>query len=408
MSGLAALLCGALVSAFDIMPYFESFRCSKRDFFVLIATAIVMLGVGIDKGIYCGIALSICGLLLQYSYPDVKQLGRLPGGRGGGGWRTVDRYPQAEQLRNIRVLRLDEALTFVNGDYVKEQLLREARRMEKDGVCGAGCAAPGGAVVASSSKDKEEEAGHRLRVTGGGAGITPVSSVSSLASTVSEPPPLPVLSDEQASTTANSTTSSTNNKKKQRCHLFIVLDASGINFIDLSGIRALADVNKDLREHGVRLLIARAKHRLRDTLMQSERLYHDLGGEKMYLSLEEMVYLLERHDMRLHGTPFTSTVDLVQLGKDAEAEESQAGTAAAGAGGVPNLPKMGSGELLREATVRMLGEGEMVQQQQKPPPPGGDEDEDAQEEERDHHHQPGEGSSTHGQGEGGSGVAHVI
>ena len=85
MSGLAALLCGALVSAFDIMPYFESFRCSKRDFFVLIATAIVMLGVGIDKGIYCGIALSICGLLLQYSYPDVKQLGRLPGGRGGGG-----------------------------------------------------------------------------------------------------------------------------------------------------------------------------------------------------------------------------------------------------------------------------------------------------------------------------------
>lgn len=78
MSGLAALLCGSLMSALDFKPYFEAYRCSKRDFFVLISTAIIMLGVGIDTGIYCGIAISICSLLLKYSYPDLKPLGALP------------------------------------------------------------------------------------------------------------------------------------------------------------------------------------------------------------------------------------------------------------------------------------------------------------------------------------------
>ena len=75
MASLAALLCGSLISALDLKPYGEAYRCSKRDFFVLISTALVMLGVGIDKGIYCGIAISICNLLLKYSYPDLKPLG---------------------------------------------------------------------------------------------------------------------------------------------------------------------------------------------------------------------------------------------------------------------------------------------------------------------------------------------
>lgn len=53
----------------------------------------------------------------------INRTGRLPGSLQ---WRTLDRYPHAEQLRHIRVVRLDEALTFVNGDFVKDQLLKGA------------------------------------------------------------------------------------------------------------------------------------------------------------------------------------------------------------------------------------------------------------------------------------------
>lgn len=180
--------------------------------------------------------------------------------------------------------------------------------------------------ASSEDSDDGEHAHH--------GGRTPVSNASSsdhTASTVgtamqtpaTAPPPQPAT---PATITATATApdphcpySSSSSSSKKRCRLFIVLDASGVNFTDLSGMRALADVNQDLREHGVRLLIARAKHRLRDKLRLDPALFRDLGGEMMYLSLEELVLLLERHDMRLHGTPFPSCTDLRALGGNTSA-----------------------------------------------------------------------------------------
>jgi len=408
MSGLAALLCGALVSSFSVQPYFEAYRCNKRDFFVMMSTAIIMLAVGIDTGIYCGIAISICGLLLQYSYPDLKQLGRLPGGPGG--WRTVDRYPQAMQLRNIRVLRLDEALTFVNGDCVKEELVREARKMERDAAVtqNLGMSIKGFLTTTKTAKVIAEAAVVKKDTHGGGS-ITPLSRPSSVANTAagsvadSSPAtcgclPATTRTSEETEMGSDAARASVQQrpkptqhlqeagaKGKKRCHHFIVLDASGINFIDLSGMRALADASSDLRDLGVRLLIARAKNRLRDMLRNSERLYHDLGGEKMYLSLEEMVYLLERHDIRLHGTPFAFTTDLVKLGQEMEASEPKGSSSCssnvntrgtlsvmpmlpepplASGGGAGGVGGMG-GHLVRDAALRVLEGSSSKQQQQQ-------------------------------------------
>lgn len=381
-SGLAALLCGALVSAFTIQPFFEAYRCNKRDFFVLVSTASMMLAVGIDTGIYCGIAISICGLLLQYSYPDLKQLGRLPGGPGG--WRTVDRYPQAMQLRNIRVLRLDEALTFVNGDYVKEELVREARKMEREAAAAQNLGMPTkGFLTTTKTAKVMAEADVVKGGTHGGGSFTPMSRPSTAAGSVADGSPatcgcLPATTTTREETEMERPQSTQPSqeagaKGKKRCHYFIVLDASGINFLDLSGMHALADASSDLRDLGVRLLIARAKNRLRDTLRSSERLFHDLGGEKMYLSLEEMVHLLERHDIRLHGTPFASTTDLVKLGQEMGASEPRGGTSSntntqgtlsvmplicQGAGGDGGM----DGHLVRDAA---LGDSSSEQQRQQ-------------------------------------------
>jgi MFS superfamily sulfate permease-like transporter len=52
--------------------------------------------------------------------------GRLPGTRG---WRPVERYGIATQIPNLRVVRLDEALTYVNVAHVKEQLVEGAREL---------------------------------------------------------------------------------------------------------------------------------------------------------------------------------------------------------------------------------------------------------------------------------------
>ena len=194
-------------------------------------------------------------------------------------WRTIDRYPKARQLRNIRVLRLDEALTFVNADYVKEQLIQEARRMEKEFANRKAHPSATDFVALEAIASASAEGGTTKGVDNGKTGAS----------------------------------GSKGQATKPKIHLFIVIDASGINFIDLSGLRALADVSKDLKEHGVRLLVARAKHGFRDTLRLHEKLYHDLGGEKIYLSLEQLTVLLEHHHIR-HGISPTSELEAGRAG----------------------------------------------------------------------------------------------
>lgn len=56
--------------------------------------------------------------MLSYAPPFLCMwcTARLPGTKE---WRTLDRYSAASAPPNIHVLRLDEALTFVNVDYVK-------------------------------------------------------------------------------------------------------------------------------------------------------------------------------------------------------------------------------------------------------------------------------------------------
>ncbi|EWM25975.1 sulfate transporter [Nannochloropsis gaditana] len=333
MSGLAALLCGALVSSFTVQPFFETYRSSPRDFFVLVATSIVMFVVSVDTGIYSGIGLSICNLLLQYSYPDLEELGRLSGAPGK--WRAVKRYRHAVTPRNIRVLRLDEALTFVNGDFVTGLLLRAAKTMEAEakGLSGPEASMPHVVKTAphmtsltvvcacthvrghgNTTRDWMPGCQETLGSEGvqrGSAGWT-----SPTATTIQEMESQRVaLPDDNRTDSLASRCLPFQRKRKDGdgreakkcCHLFIVLDASGINFMDFSGLRALGKVAKDMRDHGVRLLIAQAKSRLQDMLQTAPTLYHDVGGDKIKLSLEDLVYLLERHEMRLHGSLFAST-----------------------------------------------------------------------------------------------------
>jgi MFS superfamily sulfate permease-like transporter len=53
----------------------------------------------------------------------VKVLGRVP---GTGVFRDVARYPDAEQYPGIKVLRVDESITFASCMSFKEQVLRIA------------------------------------------------------------------------------------------------------------------------------------------------------------------------------------------------------------------------------------------------------------------------------------------
>mmetsp|Transcript_40455 Transcript_40455/g.128894 ORF Transcript_40455/g.128894 Transcript_40455/m.128894 type:complete len:139 (+) Transcript_40455:712-1128(+) len=68
----------------------------------------------------------------------------------------------------------------------------------------------------------------------------------------------------------------------------VVLDACGINDIDLAGIHTLEDVHNGLKKRGVALLVASTKGPVRSALITSGT-YEKMGAESFYLSIGDAV-----------------------------------------------------------------------------------------------------------------------
>lgn len=159
-------------------------------------------------------ALHIIVLLKRSSAPQIKVLGRVHGTKV---FRDVARYPHAQQYPGIKIVRLDESMTFASCMAFKEKLL-------SDNILG---------------------------------GVDPPHHV--------------------------------------------ILEASGVNYVDLSGLQVLSDVYEELERRGVRLHLVNCKGKVRDKLKEST--LHDKLGMEMYLSL----------CMLLNSLVEDSTADLLDL-----------------------------------------------------------------------------------------------
>jgi hypothetical protein len=73
---------------------------------------------------------------------------------------------------------------------------------------------------------------------------------------------------------------------------FCTLDASTVNDIDMTGVRALADLHKALSARGVGFYLGRVKGHVRDRLRAFPAVFEKLGGELMYLGVGSLVQRL--------------------------------------------------------------------------------------------------------------------
>jgi len=190
----------AICGVVDFTPFFFAYRASKSEFLIMLVTFLTTLIFGVDKGIIAGVALHIIILLKRSSAPKVKVLGRVPGTTV---FRDVERYPDAVQYYRIKIVRMDESMTFASCMSFKEQIL----------------------------------------------------SSMILGGTVSTELPK-----------------------------HIIIDASSINYMDLSGLQVLNDVYDDLERRGIRLHMANVKGKVRDKIRDAP-LYDKLGRNRIFLSL---------------------------------------------------------------------------------------------------------------------------
>ncbi len=117
---LASIIMVAVFKLIDVQGARYLWRARREDFFMMLATFLATLGLGIQNGILLGVLLSLVMVIYRSAYPHVAVLGRIPGTMH---FRNRERFPEAEQREDVLVVRFDAQLYFANADYFRDRML---------------------------------------------------------------------------------------------------------------------------------------------------------------------------------------------------------------------------------------------------------------------------------------------
>ena len=117
---LAAIIMVAVFGLIDFKYPVELFKNRRDEFFLLIATFVITLTVGIMEGILLGVLISLLLLVYRTSRPHIAVLGRV---RGTDYFKNVARFPEdTETFKEYLIVRFDAQLYFGNREYFKKEL----------------------------------------------------------------------------------------------------------------------------------------------------------------------------------------------------------------------------------------------------------------------------------------------
>jgi sulfate permease, SulP family len=125
---LAAIVVVAVSGLVDVPEAVRLFRLKRVDGWTLVLTFAATLLVGIEQGILMGAAFSLLVFIWRSAYPHVASLGWLD---REGVFRNLARYPEAERVPDVTIVRVDASLYFANMAFL-ENWLRAAVSEEPD------------------------------------------------------------------------------------------------------------------------------------------------------------------------------------------------------------------------------------------------------------------------------------
>lgn len=118
---LSAIIVTAVLGLVDTRLPRELWRVRRRELAVLVVTFLATLFVGITAGLALGVAASLALFVLRTTRPHTAVLGRLP---GTDVYRNVRRFPDAETVPGLVLVRLDAQLYFANAAFLKDTIRR--------------------------------------------------------------------------------------------------------------------------------------------------------------------------------------------------------------------------------------------------------------------------------------------
>jgi SulP family sulfate permease len=117
---LAAVVIVAVIGLIDYKEAVHLWKEDRSDFWMLMATFVITLTMGIETGIGAGVVLSLAMVVYRSARPHIAVLGKVP---NSDFYRNIQRFDNLEQREDILILRMDGPLYFANLNYFKEQLM---------------------------------------------------------------------------------------------------------------------------------------------------------------------------------------------------------------------------------------------------------------------------------------------
>jgi MFS superfamily sulfate permease-like transporter len=115
---LAAVVIAASISLFDVAELRRLWRARKAEFGLAIASLLGVAFVGVLQGIVVAVVLSVFYIFKRAWSPYSAILGHA----GTHGWHDVRRFPDAEQIPGLLVVRWSAPLFFANANQFRERI----------------------------------------------------------------------------------------------------------------------------------------------------------------------------------------------------------------------------------------------------------------------------------------------
>jgi MFS superfamily sulfate permease-like transporter len=116
---LAAIVLVAVRGLIDIAALRHLWRVSRLEFSIAMVALFGVLLLGILKGVFLAVTVSLIMLITNVARPHVAFLGRIPGSRR---FSDLERHPDNEQIPSVLIFRVESSLLYFNVDHVHSQV----------------------------------------------------------------------------------------------------------------------------------------------------------------------------------------------------------------------------------------------------------------------------------------------
>lgn len=114
---LAAIVFSSAMGLLDVSYARRLWRVSKKDFCTWLLCYVVSVFAGLRFGLLTAVGTAVLWVVFEVAFPHTAVLGRIPGTTV---YRNVQQYPNAKEVDQLLVIRIDAPLFFANIIYVRD------------------------------------------------------------------------------------------------------------------------------------------------------------------------------------------------------------------------------------------------------------------------------------------------